>query len=312
MKKTLIIFLTLLSIFSCNKEIENNITCIIVNPENQVEKPYFETILIEVDAKSEDGIIEKVDFYINGNLAGTAINRPFFHQWEDSVVGDYTIKATAFDSNGNSKSDEIEVMVIEYGNLQDVEENFYKTVKIGGQIWMNENLKTSRFNDGKTIKYGKLDSEWSQINPPKSLQCWYDNNSEYENPYGRLYNWYAVETEKLCPQGWSVPTYNDWEVLSDYLEPNAGGKLKNEGYKYWKSPNVGATNDAKFNAVPAGLRHNGGKFEYLGEAGIWWTSDSYNLGDAFRVYVNYNSDTLVNRFWSFKLTGLSVRCIKDQ
>jgi uncharacterized protein (TIGR02145 family) len=298
--------------FGCNEIPENKPSCIIVKPENQVELPYFETIIIEVESWAEDGVIEKVDFYINDIYTSSADKRPFKYIWENPNIGEHRISATAFDSNGNSNSDQIEVIITDYGNVKDVEENSYRTVKIGDQIWMAENLKTSRYNDGKKITYGHDANQWSQFNPPSRLQCWYDNNEQYENPYGRLYNWYAVETEKLCPQGWSVPSYQDWEILLEHLEPKAGGKLKAIGFEYWKSPNVGATNETKFTALPAGLRHNDGEFEFINEAGIWWTSNSRNLGDAFRVFVNYNSDTLNNNFWSFKTTGLSVRCIKDQ
>lgn len=155
---------------------------------------------------------------------------------------------------------------ITYGKMTDQDGNFYKTVTIGMQVWMAENLKTTRFNDNTTIPLVSDSVEWIGSNTP--CYCWYDNDADtYRVVYGALYNWYAIKTGKLCPKGWHVPSNEEWITLRTYLggEEIAGGKMKETGTLHWQSPNAGASNFSGFTALPGGVRGivgtgNKGKF----------------------------------------------------
>ena len=130
----------------------------------------------------------------------------------------------------------------------DIDGNVYHTVTIGTQIWMVENLKTTRYNDGSPIPFVTDSSSWSNLTTPG--YCWYNNDTTNKNTYGALYNWFAVNTGKLAPTGWHVPTDDEWTTLTTYLggESIAGGKLKETGTTHWRTPNAGATNEIGFTA----------------------------------------------------------------
>jgi uncharacterized protein (TIGR02145 family) len=119
----------------------------------------------------------------------------------------------------------------------DFENNYYPVVEIGTQVWMAENLKTTRLNDGTTIPLVNDNTTWYNMTTPG--YCWYSNNeATYKNPYGALYNWHVVNTGKLCPTGWHVPTDPEWAILTTFIGGNAG-KLKEKGTIHWQSPNSG-------------------------------------------------------------------------
>jgi uncharacterized protein (TIGR02145 family) len=144
--------------------------------------------------------------------------------------------------------------------------------------------------------------------------CWYKNDMiNYKNPYGALYNWYAVNTGKLCPIGWHVPSDDDWQTLIDSLGgiSLAGGKLKEFGTKYWKTPNKGATNSTGFSAVPGGFRNNLGEFFYIGKMGYWWSSTENNTNTAWSRNMGHIYG-YVNNQPNKKQHGYSVRCLKDK
>ena len=113
--------------------------------------------------------------------------------------------------------------------VTDVDGNVYHTLKIGSQVWMVENLKTTRYNDSTEITMIEDSTLWNHLTEPAC--CWMDNDLNNKEPYGGLYNWYAVNTGKLCPDGWHVPTNEEWTELIDYLGgiQVAGGKLKEAG-----------------------------------------------------------------------------------
>jgi uncharacterized protein (TIGR02145 family) len=166
------------------------------------------------------------------------------------------------------------------GTVKDIDGNIYNTIKIGTQIWMSENLKTTRFKDGTSILLADSEGVWSNsLNDSLPLYCWMENNkTTYEDQYGALYNGFAVLTGKLCPDGWHVSMDTEWETLEKYAGmPQAeavktgmrgtdeGGKLKETGGAHWRSPNIGATNAYGFNARPGGQRNNGGYFTKVQE-----------------------------------------------
>jgi uncharacterized protein (TIGR02145 family) len=193
--------------------------------------------------------------------------------------------------------------------VTDIDGNVYHTVTIGTQVWMVENLKTTRYNDGSSIPLVTENSAWLNLTTPG--YCWYNNDqATYKAVYGALYNGYAVNTEKLCPSGWHVPTYAEWTTLIEYVggQENGGGKLKEVGTTHWDSPNGGATNETGFTALPGGLRSE--VFTSLGFSGTWWTSTTSSSGQQF-VYINSIYPKVYSGSGIIPLSGYSIRCIKD-
>lgn len=201
---------------------------------------------------------------------------------------------------------------VTYGVMTDQDGNIYKTVIIGKQTWMAENLRTTKYNDGTAIPNVTATNEWTNLN--NGSYCDYNNTSSIDtiSTYGRHYNWFAVETGKLAPKGWHVPSDEEWSILTNYLggESIAGDKLKEIGIIHWTVLNNGATNESGFTALPAGCRGDFGMFINNGNFGSWWCSTRYNATNAWnRGMSYYNCD--VGRYNTNKNIGYSVRCIKD-
>ncbi len=202
-------------------------------------------------------------------------------------------------------------MLSNEGTVIDVDGNIYKTVKIGNQWWMSENLRTNSYNDSTKIPLIINNNEWPL--QKNGAFCWYNNDANYKNDYGALYNFHAVKTNKLCPTGWSVPTTEEWRTLLTYLggRHEAGGKLKEKDFAHWNSPNIGATNSTGFNGLPGGFRNfDYGVFLHIGELGFYWSSTSSvaGVGDFFELLCN-NSDLDFCTCGGFT-QGFSIRCIK--
>jgi hypothetical protein len=160
--------------------------------------------------------------------------------------------------------------------VTDVDGNEYKTMKIRDQIWMTENLKTTRFNDGTPIPLVDNILKWQQIQLPAF--CWYNNDEKTnKKSMGALYNWYAVETGKLCPIGWHVPSDKVW-----FEEPT----------------------------FPSGYRDENGSYIYLKDHSIYWTSTEYTSNEAYYQSV-HTIGNKVDRYYTSKKYGHSIRCIKD-
>jgi Fibrobacter succinogenes major domain (Fib_succ_major). len=141
----------------------------------------------------------------------------------------------------------------------------------------------------------------------------YDNDSQYENPYGKLYNWYTVDDPRnVCPTGWHVPTDAEYTLLTDYLGGGsvAGGKMKSTGTQYWLSPNSGATNESGFSGLPGGYRLYYGTFGTIGESGYWWSSTEVDTSNAWYRNLDYYYG-YVYRVNYLKKNGFSVRCLRD-
>jgi uncharacterized protein (TIGR02145 family) len=195
--------------------------------------------------------------------------------------------------------------------VKDTDGNFYHFAKIGSQVWMTENLRTTRFRDSTSITLVDTGTAWSnQIGPG---YCWYgDDEAANKSKYGALYNWYAVNSGKLCPTGWHIPSDTEWTTLTTFLggESLAGGKLKESGVVNWKTPNASATNESGFTALPGGYRLNTGIYGNMGIYGNWWTSTSVLSNVANYRYLYYGNASVTKSFVSQK-SGLSVRCIKN-
>jgi uncharacterized protein (TIGR02145 family) len=206
-----------------------------------------------------------------------------------------------------------------YGSLTDQEGNVYKTIVIGTQEWMAENLKTSIYRNGNEIANVIDDSQWFGLTTGAWVYPY--NESQYECPYGKFYNWYAVsDPRNVCPAGWHIPTYGEWNILINYLDPMAvdggnyfnlsGGKLKSTGLQYWNSPNQDASNQSGFSGQPGGFRLNGGSFENFGLSCYLWSATESITNNAKVLTMNssYGSAGLID---FDKPAGLSVRCLRD-
>ena len=195
-------------------------------------------------------------------------------------------------------------------SIRDNDENAYNAVKIGNQIWMAENLKTTKYNDGTVIPLVSDYNAWSNLT--SAGFCWYRNDAEsFKDNYGALYNGYTISTGKLCPLGWHVPSVEDWMILINYCGGDkAGVYLKEMGSENWISPNAGATNTTGFAARPGGSRGNYGSFLDIGLRGHWWSSSEYDKPNVWSINMSsFYSD--VTESSDNKKSGLSVRCIKD-
>lgn len=163
--------------------------------------------------------------------------------------------------------------------------NDLKTVKIGNQVWMAENLNVDLFRNGDPISEVKSNEEWERARKRgKPAWCYYNNNPKSGKKYGKLYNWYAVsDLRGLAPEGWHIPNREEWVSLFDYLggKEVAGGKLKEAGTTNWHSPNKGATNESGFSALPGGYRlGDNGIFGLIGDSSQFWSATEYSINTA--------------------------------
>ncbi|SVC66337.1 uncharacterized protein METZ01_LOCUS319191, partial [marine metagenome] len=207
----------------------------------------------------------------------------------------------------------VEVEIIE--NVTDIDGNVYEIVPIGEQMWMKENLRVTHYNDGSEIPtgYETLNGEWSNLTT--GAYAVYDDDPSNGEIYGNLYNWYAVDDERgVCPEGWNVPTDDDYTALSDYLGGTnvAGGKMKEEGFDHWNSPNTGATNESGFTGLPGGYRVDyDGSYNRRNYNGYFWTSTEDGNSNPWSWNLGYNHSRL-NHLSGVKRYGFSVRCIRDE
>lgn len=259
-------------------------------------------------------------FHSEGTTADGVGMGPFVSYLSDLNPGTtYYIKAYAVNSvdiaYGNQESFSTPDLIS--GSVSDMDGNIYKTIQIGTQTWMAENLKTTSYNDGSNIPNVTGDIEWMDLTT--GAYCWYNNQeTTYKNTYGALYNWYSVNTGKLCPTGWHVPSKEEWMILATYLGgvEFAGGKLKESGTTHWQSPNTGATNTTRFNALPGGLRDIssdfGGWFGWIGTNGMWWSSNPgvEPTDHSLRLDSNSGKFSFVP-YWIYYNSGLSVRCLMN-
>ncbi len=230
------------------------------------------------------------------------------------------------------------------GTVRDVDGNTYRTVVIGDQEWMAENLRTSRYNDGTSLFTNLARHAWSittegaySVYPHQGVE---GINSEREmiNAYGKLYNWYAVKDERgLCPDGWRVPTDGDWDELVNYLiikfditneweeidavgnvlkscwqeESPLGGDCDRINHPRWFFSDIHYGIDkVDFSGLPAGGRYSEGTYNYIGKAGLWWSSTERSADFAWGRLLGYYHGG-VYRYSGNKKIGFSVRCIKN-
>jgi uncharacterized protein (TIGR02145 family) len=223
----------------------------------------------------------------------------------------YYARAYARNKNGVAYGKVISFLT-EFETITDIEGNVYNIVQIGTQTWMAENLSTTILNNGTPIPHKPQSLDWE--NSFTSAYCWYNNDYElYGQTYGALYNHKTVQTGRLCPEGWKVPSDNDWMTLIEYLggESVAGGKLKETETTHWRSPNTGASNQVNFSALPGGYRHySGGIFMNVGNAAYFWSSSKQTFSPVAYYWSIYYGQTSINKNGSYYQFGYSVRCVK--
>jgi uncharacterized protein (TIGR02145 family) len=231
-----------------------------------------------------------------------------------SIGTTYYTRAYATNSSGTGYG-----MVLSFSTpIADFDGNFYHTIKIGSQIWMVENLKTTKYSDGNPISNITSNTQWGSLTT--GAYCDYNNDKTNSDTYGRLYNWYAINSEKLCPTGSHVSTYTEWATIILSLGGDttlggsldlAGCKLKEAGVTHWWGPNIGATNEVGFTALPGAYRKDDGTWGYtIGVSGFWWTSTRFRTNQAKNWYLDYR---FKNAYWNnlYNNSGFSVRCVID-
>lgn len=192
----------------------------------------------------------------------------------------------------------------------DIDGNIYHGIVIGYQVWMAENLNTTKYNDGTDIPKVTDDVEWESLST--GAYCCYDNNEANSEVYGRLYNWFAVSTGRLCPAGWYLPSDPEWAVMTGHLGglSVAGGKMKETGTSHWSNPNTGATDAFGFTALPGGHRYFFGQFSGINTGALWWSSTEYDVRQAWFRSISFDNAGGRRDPYS-KQNGFSVRCIRD-
>lgn len=199
----------------------------------------------------------------------------------------------------------------------DIDGNVYNTIAIGTQVWTQENLKTSRFNNGDVIGTTSI----AINNDPSSIYQWpYNEDSLNTSIYGRLYTWYSVtDSRNVCPVGWHVPTESEFTTLANFLggDSIAGDKMKETGTAHWLSTYSTVTNSSGFTGLPGGMRGNTSGFSNLNILGGFWSSTQMGFDDSFKRGVkfglhssNYQKSALVQSA-ALGSCGFSVRCISD-
>ena len=191
--------------------------------------------------------------------------------------------------------------------IKDIDGNEYSTVAIGTQVWMAENLKTTKYNDGKLIPNVEVDSVWRDLKT--DAYSWYNNDlATNKASLGALYNWNTVNTGKLCPTGWHVPSDKEWRNLTAYLggENMAGNDLKTTSG--WNKEGNG-TNSSGFSAIPSGYRSSKGSFNARGISGYWWSSTPNTVNAWYCVI--FSKDGTAFKYYGLPESGFSVRCVKN-
>ena len=214
---------------------------------------------------------------------------------------------------------------METGTVTDVDGNVYKTVKIGTQWWMAENLKVKKYRDGIFMQNLENENDWSAAST--GAYCVYENGHSQSPVPGFLYNWFAVDNAKgLAPDGWHIPTDDDWQQLEQAIGMSSADAMRNgwrgsnEGEKLRVSSpdgwtvfeNVWSSNESGFTALAGGCRLPDATYGQPGlfSTGFWWTQTESNPDEAFYRYLDYKNSNIF-RSHDSKRYGFSVRCVKD-
>lgn len=231
--------------------------------------------------------------------------------------GTFNIKVELYDNSTNKKVTEAssiaKIAKANTNSVTDIDGNSYTTIIIGTQTWMASNLKTTKYSDGTSIVnvtesgYNTATS-WAYGLRTTGAYCWFNNDISNKTSYGALYNWYTVNTGKLCPIAWHVPSDADWTTLTTFLGEPAGSKLKaTTGWQY----NGNGTNSSGLTCLPGGGRSGAnGTFNDLGSYSYFWSSTASNISYSWVRRLDYGNGSVLRQDYS-KLDGVSVRCLKD-
>ncbi|MFZ4465321.1 MAG: FISUMP domain-containing protein [Bacteroidales bacterium] len=345
-------YLVIIILNSCSltEEISNNAPlCFITNPKNGDERLQQDSILISVEASDKDGLITEVIFSIDSIEVGSCQSPPYQYTWisTDSISGQHSIQATATDNSNNASSHSISIHILDNDSItwetamvKDVDGNTYKTVKIGDQWWMAENLKTSHYANGTEIPLITGSESWASLEYTDKAFCYYDDSASNAQIYGALYNWAAAmngagsselipsQVQGACPTGWHLPSDGEWMELEMNLGMSyeevwlVGWRGTNEGTKMKETTgwfeNGNGTNSCGFAALPAGIRDDKGIFSDAGKIVHYWsTTEYFNFTTlAFNRKLSYKQSGIgffhASHLYGYpKNFGFSVRCLKD-
>ncbi len=200
-----------------------------------------------------------------------------------------------------------------YGTLIDQEGNSYRTIVIGNQEWMAENLKTSIYQNGDPIPNVIDGTQWGSLS--SGAWCHYNNDSQYECPYGKLYNWYAAaDPRNVCPTGWHVPSLEEWDVLRIDAVANDAAKVKSAGNQYWIGSFANGSNLSGFSALPNGVRYyqQDGMFTQNGNWATWWSSSIQSAGGCCSYYIAIEQGGFgISGNYPDIRNGHAIRCLRD-
>ena len=213
----------------------------------------------------------------------------------------------------NGKTKAVFNSTVTYGTMTDQDGNTYKTITIGTQTWMAENLRTTKYRTGEAIPLVTDSTAWK--NSTTGAYCNFNNTKNIDTiaTFGRLYNGYTIsDNRNIAPKGWHVPTDEEWSTLITFVggDTVAGSLLKEADTTHWQNPNRGTTNQSGFTALPAGYRNTDGTYFSMGFYSEWWSSSENNAADTkLRSMVYFSND--IGTGYVEKSYGFSVRCIKD-
>lgn len=207
--------------------------------------------------------------------------------------------------------------------VEDIDGNVYKTILIGDQWWMAENLRVTTMNDGRDIVGGLNNADWEAATEPAwavypHLQLeGLDSDQEVLESYGALYNWEAARSVHICPVGWRLPDSQDWDILFEYTGGStlAGKNLRSaritpEVHPRWDIAEQ-PIDEFGFSALPAGQRDIHGDFAEAGEMGLWWKKDGVPTYDSHYIYISVTKDHVSTISETTTTAGLSIRCLKN-
>jgi uncharacterized protein (TIGR02145 family) len=253
-----------------------------------------------------------------GKVSVTGMDTAFTGELTNLQPGTrYFVRAYATNSVGTAYGFPVGLLTVaEAITLTDADGNVYQTVTIGAQVWMAENLRTTKYNDGTPIPNVTLAADWNALTTGAYSD--YNNDPANATDYGRIYNWYAINTGKLAPAGWHVPTTAEWATLVTTLggEGTAGGPAKETGNAHWNAPNTGATNTSGFTGRGSGYRHpavGAPGFSDLKNIAIFQSAseNAANPGATNDYFMLQSGNAAFQNPYWVKQAGAAIRLIKD-
>lgn len=343
---TFFLILLMIVFLSCDKEENGELPRLSIDSVNTISRTsacFVGTIIDE----GSDAIVDKgICWSLDPNPTLEDQSKPAL-PYEDGQLGKncisglapattYYARAYATNGAGTAYGNEVSVTTrtadilvqfnpaLSYGEVLDIDGNSYRTIIIGSQEWMAENLKTTTYFDGTPIPFVRLDP--LESDPLSPGYCWFQNNEEFfKDMYGAYYNWFAVHTARVCPSGWHVPSDEEWKIMemflgmsreqadsTGYRGSNEGEKIKETGTYNWVKESLGGSNLSGFTALPGGMANDDSSPVFVGEGilGAWWSTTEHYPDIAWNRVVSWNSSSIIRQSF-YKSAFLSIRCVKD-